>query len=78
MTLLRVLLAGLLLCLASPALAQTCTATTPDFNFGTVSLRSGAVNQTSGSVTVECRGGLLGGTAHPGRGLPDLWRRQRQ
>ncbi|MEO5613410.1 MAG: spore coat U domain-containing protein [Cypionkella sp.] len=40
--------------------AQTCTAVTTDFDFGSVSLRAGAVNQTSGSVKVTCSGGLVG------------------
>lgn len=42
------------------AAAQTCTAVTTDFDFGSVSLRAGAVNQTSGSVKVTCSGGLVG------------------
>lgn len=56
----------MMLMLAGPALAENCTAQVTDFNFGTVSLRAGAVNQTTGSVTVDCRGGgLIGGLAQP-------------
>ena len=33
---------------------------TTDFDFGSVSLRAGAVNQTSGNVKVTCTGGLVG------------------
>jgi len=53
------------LALLRPAAAADCTATISDIDFGTVSLRAGAVNQTTGSVTVECRGGLLGGVVDP-------------
>lgn len=54
-----VLMFGLLLQTGAAA-AQSCAAVTTDFNFGSVSLRAGAVNQTSGSVKVTCSGGLIG------------------
>ncbi len=41
------------------AAAQTCTAVTTDFDFGSVSLRAGAVNQTSVNVKVTRSGGLV-------------------
>jgi spore coat protein U-like protein len=47
------------------AMAQSCTAQVSDFNFGTVSLRAGAVNQTVGSVRIDCTSSLLGGAAVP-------------
>lgn len=40
------------------AAAQTCTAVTTDFDC--VSLRAGAVNQTSGNGKITCSGGLVG------------------
>lgn len=47
------------------AAAETCTAQTTDFDFGSVSLRAGAVNQTSGSVKVTCTGGIISGVVRP-------------
>lgn len=38
------------------AQAQTCSATISPINFGAISVRAGAVNETSGIVTVECTG----------------------
>ncbi len=52
------LLAGLL-ALPQAAAALTCNATVSNINFGAISVRAGAVNQTSGSITVRCRGSLL-------------------
>lgn len=54
-----------LLFFASAVHAQTCTPSITDFNFGSVSLRAGVANQTIGSVTISCSGGLLGGAAVP-------------
>lgn len=51
--------------MATGAVAQSCNASITDINFGTVSLRAGAVNQTSGSVTVQCSGGVLSAIAKP-------------
>ncbi len=50
---------------AAAVQAETCASTVTDFNFGSVSLRAGATNQTIGSVTITCSGGLLGGAAVP-------------
>lgn len=44
---------------ASTAQAVNCNATISSINFGSISVRAGAVNQTSGVVTVTCTG-LLG------------------
>lgn len=44
---------------ATAAAAQTCSASVSDMNFGQVSVRAGAVNSTSGSVTVSCSGSVL-------------------
>ncbi|MES2666853.1 MAG: spore coat U domain-containing protein [Pseudomonadota bacterium] len=44
---------------ATQAMAQTCTASVSNLNFGQVSVRAGAVNSTSGSVTVTCSGSVL-------------------
>lgn len=54
-----------LLIQTTAAAAQDCTAQTTDFDFGTVSLRAGAVNQTAGSVKIECRGGVISAVARP-------------
>jgi spore coat protein U-like protein len=54
-----------LLCFASAGQAQTCTPSITDINFGSVSLRAGVTNQTIGSVSISCSGGLLGGAAVP-------------
>lgn len=45
--------------------AETCTSAVTDFNFGSVSLRAGATNQTIGSVNIKCSGGLLAAAASP-------------
>ncbi|UYV37054.1 spore coat U domain-containing protein [Rhodobacteraceae bacterium D3-12] len=44
------------LLLASASAAATCSASVSDINFGNVSVRAGAVNQTSGVITVTCTG----------------------
>lgn len=54
-----------LLLQTTPASAQDCTAQTTDFDFGTVSLRAGAVNQTAGSVKITCRGGPISAVVRP-------------
>ena len=59
---LAILILGLLLQTGAAA-AETCTAQTTDFDFGSISLRAGAVNQTSGSVKVTCTGGVISGVA---------------
>ena len=43
----------------SPARAATCDAVVSDFNFGSVTLRSGAVNRTSGTLRITCSDPLL-------------------
>ncbi|QIE45812.1 fimbrial major subunit CsuA/B family protein [Pseudohalocynthiibacter aestuariivivens] len=49
------LLACLLLALPTGrAEAATCNATVTDIEFGTIAVRAGAVNQTSGNVRIEC------------------------
>ncbi len=55
---------GLLL-YTSAAEAATCTAQTADFDFGSISLRAGAVNQTEGSVKVTCNGWVISAVARP-------------
>ncbi|MFY0635040.1 MAG: spore coat U domain-containing protein [Vannielia sp.] len=59
-TLLRaaVVVAGLVMAPLA-ASAANCTATVTDFNFGTVSLRTGALNQTQGNVRISCTNPLL-------------------
>ncbi|GLS86150.1 spore coat protein U [Cypionkella aquatica] len=47
------------------AAAQDCMAQTTDFDFGAVSLRAGAVNQTAGNVKITCRGGIISAVARP-------------
>lgn len=47
------------------AAAETCTAQTSDFDFGSISLRAGAVNQTTGSLKVTCSGGVVSGVVRP-------------
>ncbi|WP_417523054.1 spore coat U domain-containing protein [Marinovum sp.] len=42
------------LMIAAPVRAATCQATVSDIDFGAVSLRSGEVNRTSGTLTVSC------------------------
>lgn len=42
--------------LASAGSAASCSASVSDINFGNVSVRAGAVNQTSGIITVTCTG----------------------
>lgn len=41
---------------AKPASALNCTASVSNINFGAVSVHSGAVNQTSGTIDVHCTG----------------------
>lgn len=50
----------LLACMVmTPRAAQAaCTASVSNINFGSISVRSGATNRTSGTITVECRGEL--------------------
>ena len=43
-------------CAAGAATAQQCSATITDFAFGTVTLRAGASNQTSGQLVIDCSG----------------------
>ncbi|MBM2292134.1 spore coat protein U domain-containing protein [Sulfitobacter pseudonitzschiae] len=44
----------------SPRAAQAaCSASVSNINFGSISVRSGATNRTSGTITVECRGELV-------------------
>lgn len=51
--------AMLLAALPQAAKALDCRASISNINFGSVSVRAGAVNQTSGTVTVSCSGALL-------------------
>lgn len=44
---------------AGPARAATCEAQMSDIAFGAVSLRAGAVNRTTGSLTVSCSNALV-------------------
>ncbi|WOI58434.1 spore coat U domain-containing protein [Palleronia sp. LCG004] len=53
---LHLLLAGLFLVLAGTAEAQRCTASMSNVSFGTVTLRAGAANSTSGSLQIDCTG----------------------
>ncbi|WP_323763570.1 spore coat U domain-containing protein [Marinovum sp.] len=46
----------LLLLMTTPLRAATCEANMSDIDFGAVSLRSGEVNRTSGTLTVTCAG----------------------
>ncbi len=59
--LLSICAALLLACVVmTPRAAQAaCTASVSNINFGSISVRSGANNRTSGTITVECRGELL-------------------
>tara|TARA_R110002049_G_scaffold142277_2_gene304138 strand:- start:15994 stop:16929 length:936 start_codon:yes stop_codon:yes gene_type:complete len=45
-----------LLCAPRGAAAGPCTASVTDLNFGTVSVRAGAINQTSGLLDIQCSG----------------------
>ncbi|GGA16754.1 Csu type fimbrial protein [Neptunicoccus cionae] len=49
------LLVGLLL-QTTTANAATCSAAISDINFGSISVRAGAANETSGSVNITCSG----------------------
>lgn len=48
-----------LICGAGAAQAATCTAQLTDFEFGTVTLRAGASNTTSGNVKITCTNALV-------------------
>ena len=43
------------------AQAANCSGQVTDINFGTISVRSNVTNQTAGTLTVNCSGGLLSG-----------------
>ncbi|MGY3439155.1 MULTISPECIES: Csu type fimbrial protein [unclassified Marinovum] len=47
------------LLMGAPAQAATCTAEVSDILFGAISLRSGEVNRTSGTLTVSCSNALV-------------------
>lgn len=59
--LLSICAALLLACVVMPprAAQAACSASVSNINFGSISVRSGATNRTSGTITVECRGELL-------------------
>ncbi|GHE06091.1 hypothetical protein U879_08440 [Defluviimonas sp. 20V17] len=44
----------IILGLAAPALGVTCSATVSNINFGSISVRSGATNQSTGTVQINC------------------------
>lgn len=50
------ILLSLFLAVAPQASSAACSATISNINFGSVSVRTGVVNQTSGTVTVNCSG----------------------
>ncbi|MBU2983076.1 spore coat U domain-containing protein [Lentibacter algarum] len=54
-----VLAAGFLGLMPQVASALSCRATVSNINFGSVSVRTGATNQTSGTVNISCSGTLL-------------------
>lgn len=64
MPLIRLLIFACALCVGlalqpAPAKAASCNASMSDVAFGAVSLRTGAVNRTSGTLTIECSDALL-------------------
>lgn len=59
LTILAAALLSLTLFGARTAQAATCDASVSNINFGAISVRSGAVNRTSGTLTVNCRGALV-------------------
>lgn len=52
--------AGLLLAWAGAAAASTCTAAMSDITFGSISVRSGVTNATSGTLQIQCTGAVAG------------------
>ena len=49
-----------LLCLPQAAAALSCSGNVTNINFGSISVRSGTINQTSGTLTVNCSDAVVG------------------